>query len=180
MRVQRQRKRRVIKREGEGYVSVVVRFAKPPEIPEEIARRYPPVSREAPASRVRWHSGVRWKGCFAYSLLRKTSRGTFLVVFGGDDHPDMDDVVTRQDICPWKFAAAQDFKSPVNSGSFKRLHVSSHFMCVCVCESACQFSNYRNIDISISLHCSVCISLSRFDELSIAIGCARSKFDLLL
>lgn len=87
MRVQRQRKRRVIKREGEGYVSVVVRFAKPPEIPEEIARRYPPVSQEAPASRVRWHSGVRWKGCFAYSLLRKTSRGTFLAVFGGTTIP---------------------------------------------------------------------------------------------
>lgn len=120
------------------------------------------------------------EGLFRLLSASKDISGNVLSRVRRDDHPDMDDVVTRQDICPWKFAAAQDFKSPVNSGSFKRLHVSSHFMCVCVCESACQFSNYRNIDISISLHCSVCISLSRFDELSIAIGCARSKFDLLL
>jgi len=181
-------------REGEGYVSVVARSAKPLGIPEEIARRYSPVSR-ASSPESRWHSSVRGKGGFVVSLpfASEDVSGNILnrALRGDDSDTEWRCYETRYSPARGNSAAPRNSKSLANSEPFKSPEVSSSSFiytryihkCVSTVSSLWQSlvldlttrrtSYGRNMGVSMSLRCSALgISLSCFDSVSIVVECA--------
>jgi len=172
----------------------MVRSAKPPGIPEEIARRYSPVFQRAPSSRDDIPEFAGWGGFAVPTILCSVLRsgGTFLVP-SSERHDDSD---TR-----WRCYEARHSCARENSRRHKMRdhqwirHRLNRSKVPSVTLYIYMYMYAYKIDVSDLRRSSVCqgqvtggiwafrsvhdIPLSCFDVISIAVECARSNFYLL-